>query len=90
MLSTTFSFNFSRSTLLFALLITSLYSFAQNGTVRGTVRDENGQPLSGASVTVQGSKNGVVTDNNGNYSISVPPGKQTLIISFVGNTTSRI
>lgn len=68
----------------------SLIAFAQNGTVSGTVRDNNGQPLAGASVTVQGLKNGTITDNNGNFTLAVPSGRQTLVVSFVGSATSRI
>lgn len=68
-----------------------LYAFAQStGTIRGTVKDANGQPLAGASVLVQGSKGGTTTDNSGNYTLNSPTGRQTLIISFVGFGTQRI
>ena len=60
------------------------------GTIRGTVKDANGQALQGASVQVQGSRGGTTTDNNGNYSLNAPTGKQVLIISFVGYSTQRI
>lgn len=80
----------SRKTILsfFALLI-SLSLFAQNATVRGTVRDAAGLPLQGASVVVEGSKKGVVTDAAGTYSISVPPGNYTLVITYVGMQQQR-
>ena len=72
----------------FFLLIVLLLSFqwlsAQTGTVKGTVKDANGNPLAGASVTVQGTKTGTTTDAAGNYSLKLPPGKYTLIVSFVG------
>jgi len=73
-----------RVTFFFIFLLTALLSFAQNTTIRGTVKDPNGLPLQGASVTVEGSKRGVVTDASGNYSISVPPGNYTIIITYVG------
>ncbi|HUR10755.1 MAG TPA: TonB-dependent receptor [Flavitalea sp.] len=60
-----------------------------NGTVRGTVKDINGSPLSGASVTVEGERSGTTTDGNGNYSIRIRPGSYTLIISFVGQNAQR-
>ena len=64
-------------------------AFAQNVTVRGTVKDANGQGLPGASVTVQGASTGTVADNSGNYLLSLAPGKYTLVTSFVGYTTQR-
>ncbi len=72
----------------FFMLIILLLSFhwlsAQTGTVKGTVKDANGNPLAGASVTVQGTKAGTTTDAGGNYSLKLPPGKYTLTVSFVG------
>jgi iron complex outermembrane recepter protein len=69
---------------LFLFLFSLTTLFAQNTTIRGVVRDPNGLPLQGASVTVEGSKRGVVTDANGRYSISVPPGNYTIVITYVG------
>jgi iron complex outermembrane receptor protein len=69
--------------LLFSFIF-SLAAFAQNTTVRGTVKDPNGLPLQGASVVIEGTKKGVVTDINGAYSISVAPGTYTLVITYVG------
>ena len=55
-----------------ALLVTSI-AFAQKITVTGVITDsKTGEPLSGAAVLVKGTPNGVVADNDGNYSISVP------------------
>lgn len=70
--------------LLFFTSFLSLLALAQNATIRGTVKDPNGLPLQGASVVVEGSKKGVVTDAAGTYSISVPPGNYTLVITYVG------
>lgn len=52
-------------------------------TIKGTVLDENNEPVIGASVTPKGQKNGVATDAFGNFTISVKPGTQ-LNVSFVG------
>jgi len=41
-------------------------------TVTGTITDENGVPLSGASIVVKGTTTGAVADFDGNYSINVP------------------
>ena len=55
----------------------------QAQSISGTVTDENGVPLPGATVLVQGTQNGVSTDFDGNYRISVRVG-QTLVVSFKG------
>lgn len=53
-------------------------------TLSGTVRDSQGEPLPGVSVTVRGSNRGVVTNNSGRFSLSLPDGPQTLVFSAVG------
>lgn len=73
----------------FLSLLLSLFCFAQNTTVRGVLKDPNGLPLQGASVTVEGTRNGTTTDVNGAFSLNVPPGNYTLILSFVGYQTQR-
>ncbi|MEO6963914.1 MAG: TonB-dependent receptor [Puia sp.] len=54
--------------------------------IHGRVTDSTGAPLSGASVTVKGSKGGTSTDQNGNYTIKVPD-NSTLIFQSVGYKT---
>jgi TonB-linked SusC/RagA family outer membrane protein len=58
-------------------------------TVSGTVTDENGEPIPGATVSVQGTTTGTVTDLEGDYSISVPE-ESTLTFSFIGYETQNI
>lgn len=65
------------------LLLVSMQTFAQIKTVTGTITDALGDPLIGASVLVQGTTNGVITDIDGNYSIQVSP-NNILEFSFVG------
>ena len=57
--------------------------------VSGTVTDEGGEPLAGAGVIEKGTTNGVVTDLDGKYSITVPEGT-TLVISFIGFTDQEV
>jgi len=57
--------------------------FAQEKTVTGVVTDSFNEPLIGASIVVQGTTNGVITDLDGKYSIKVTPGA-TLQFSYVG------
>jgi TonB-linked SusC/RagA family outer membrane protein len=59
---------------------------AQNITIKGEVRDQQGLPLPGVSVTVKGSTQGVVTDTNGSYVLSAPK-DATLSFSFIGYKT---
>ena len=47
-------------------------AMAQNKVVQGTVVDESGEPIIGATIRVAGSKNGTVSDLEGNYKITVP------------------
>ena len=57
-------------------------AFAQK-TLSGSVVDDQGIPLPGATVLEQGTNNGVSTDFDGNFSIEVSEGA-VLIVSFVG------
>lgn len=76
------------ATVVFLLL--SFAAMAQSSTIKGTVKDASGNPLSGASVSVESRPGGTTTDASGNYTLRVPAGSYTLIISFVGQTTQRI
>jgi TonB-linked SusC/RagA family outer membrane protein len=62
---------------------------AEDVTIRGTVRDENGDPLPGATISVQGSTIGTVTDLDGSYSITVPD-NSVLVFSYIGYESTRI
>lgn len=79
----------------FTAVLFFMYIFVQGqqilGTVSGTVQDTSGDPLPFASVLVERSKLGVLTDENGFYSINkVPKGKYNLVVSFVGYGTRSI
>ena len=60
-----------------------------NHKVTGRVVDSAGEPLIGATIMVEGSKDGVVTDIDGNYTINAAP-KAKLVISYVGYTAQTI
>ncbi|RED50035.1 SusC/RagA family TonB-linked outer membrane protein [Seonamhaeicola aphaedonensis] len=64
-------------------------SFAQEKTISGTVSDNSGLPLPGATVLVKGTTTGTSTDFDGNYTISVNQGS-VLVFSFVGYTTQEM
>jgi TonB-linked SusC/RagA family outer membrane protein len=65
------------------LLLSSIISFAQK-VVTGKVTGADGQPASGATVTVTGTTVGTQTDAEGNFSITVPQGKNSLTVSYIG------
>ncbi|HEX2922113.1 MAG TPA: TonB-dependent receptor [Bacteroidales bacterium] len=56
----------------------------QKRTITGTVIDENGEPLVGVSIQVEGTTSGTITMADGKYSIPVQDDKATLVFSFVG------
>lgn len=60
-------------------------------TVTGTVTDiSDGSPIIGANITLKGSKTGVITDLNGNFSIQVNSSKDLLIVSYIGYKTREV
>ncbi|PIB27162.1 hypothetical protein BFP77_14045 [Maribacter sp. 4U21] len=59
-------------------------------TITGTVADQDGTPLPGASIVVKGTTNGTQTDFDGNFSIDVANENATLIISYIGFSTQEI
>lgn len=68
-----------------------LAAVAQNArTVSGTVSDEIGEPLIGASVTVPGHQGGVTTDIDGNYRIAIPAGATKIAFSYVGYNPKEV
>ena len=76
-------------TLTLLLVLVVQISFAQNKNVSGTVSDESGVPLPGATVIVVGTSTGVSTDFDGVYSLSVSEGS-SLEISYVGMTNQTV
>lgn len=63
--------------------------FAQNITVSGTVTDASGETVIGAGVIVLSTGDGVITNNNGDYTIRCNP-KDTLQFSYIGYNTKVV
>ena len=82
--------NFSKwlGLLLFAMIM-PLCANAQNITVKGTVKDVNGEPLIGVNVLQVGTTNGIITDFDGNYQMNVPSNAR-LSFSFIGYRTQYV
>lgn len=64
-------------------------SVYQTKTVTGQVVDETGEPIIGASVMVEGTTDGTITDFDGKFALQVPSGKKVMI-SFVGYVSQSI
>ncbi len=78
-----------RFTMFLACMFLSLgVALAQN-KITGTVFEETGEPCIGATVMIQGSRQGTKTDLDGHFSINVPAGKK-LVISYVGMVTVTV
>ncbi len=77
------------SLLLVMLLFVAANAIAQR-TVSGSITDDAGEPLIGASVLVKNTNSGTVTDIDGSYSITVPEGGNTFVVSYTGYTTQEI
>lgn len=64
--------------------------FAQRSTVTGKVTSTTGEPLIQASVIEKGTTNGTLTDNNGNFSITVSGSNPVLVINYIGYAKQEI
>ncbi|WP_258861660.1 TonB-dependent receptor plug domain-containing protein [Marinilabilia salmonicolor] len=74
--------------LIFGLCL-SIASFAQV-QVSGSVSDSQGEPIPGVTVLEKGTQNGVITDIDGNYNLSVAGQESVLVFSFVGMQTQEV
>ncbi len=59
-------------------------------SIRGTVKDENGQGLPGVSVVIKNTSQGTTTDQNGTYQLTIPETATTLVFSFVGYLSQEV
>ena len=59
-------------------------------SITGTITDQDGQPLPGASVVEKGTNNGTQSDFDGNFSISVADENAVLVVSYIGFATKEI
>jgi len=81
-----------RIALLFLSMVISAGVMAQNqgAVIKGTVTDDKGVTLPGATVAVRGTKVKTATDIDGKYSIQVPAGSKILTFSFIGMETQEV
>lgn len=69
-------------------LLSATYALAQSGTVSGKVADANGNPLAGATVRVLNSALGTLTNDQGQYSLTVPAGEVEIQAAMLSYATS--
>jgi len=80
-----------KSMLLLLLAIAGTAVFGQERSISGSVSDRStNESLPGATVLIKGTSNGAITDMEGKFSLMVPPGENTLVISFVGYEKTEI
>lgn len=77
------------ASLLTAILLFGLLAYGQTRSITGQVRDNRGNPVPFANITIKGTSTGVAADANGNFSIDVKEG-ETLIISSAGFAEQEI
>ncbi len=75
--------------LLFFALILSVGTMMAQRTVTGSIVDNTGEALIGANVLAKGTTVGTITDIDGTFSLDVPEGSNTLVISFTGYETQE-
>ena len=70
----------------------AFYSVWQKTTISGTVVDESGLPVIGATIVAEKLEGGTITDDNGRFELAIPEGvkKVKLKISFIGMTTQEV
>lgn len=70
-------------------LLYTIFAFAQTHNISGTVKDENGYTVPGASVKLKGTKSGVITNISGTFTISAES-KAVLVVSAIGFETKEV
>ena len=78
--------------LLVAVMMSTATAFAQKTTVRGTIVDNFGDPITGAAVVLKSDRSvGVASDIDGNFVLQIPDAKTAvLVVTFVGMETQEI
>ena len=76
--------------LLLCMMMAAGKLIAQTRTLQGTVTDENGAPVTGASVSIKENKRGTTSAADGSFTLSAPAGSKTLVVSYVGKERQEI
>lgn len=76
--------------LLISLFFVNLGIILAQNPVSGSVIDETGEPVIGATILIKGTSQGTVTDIDGNFSLNVPSKEATLVVSYVGMISQEV
>lgn len=77
--------------LLVVMLFMSVSTISAQTKIRGSVIDENGEPLIGATIVMKGKPNvAAVSDLDGNFVLEIPTKKATLVITYVGMASKEL
>jgi TonB-linked SusC/RagA family outer membrane protein len=68
----------------------SIYLAPIQKQINGTVTDDKGGPLAGATILIKGTKRAVVTNFDGNFTIEIPDSKSVLVVSYTGFITKEV
>jgi len=82
--------NRAKKLILALLCLGAAWSLGAQTTVKGIVTEDNGEPLIGASVVVEGTQIGTMTGIDGDYSLEVPADAVNLVFSFIGLETKTV
>lgn len=86
-----FNYQFVNNTIVITKILSKQQKkLQQPGKIRGTVVDENGNPLSGATIAITATGKGTMSDFDGNYEIVLPTGSYTVEVSYISFQAQRI
>lgn len=74
----------------FRSLVESIHQLKAAFPVRGSVKDQSGLPLIGVNILVKGGDQGTVTDIEGNFSLDLTDGQETLVFSYTGYEAQEV
>ena len=81
---------FQRLCSTFLLSMICLLAFSQGKQIQGVVKDATGEPIIGANVLVKGTTNGMITDIDGNFSLSNVNSQDVIVFSYIGYITQEV
>lgn len=84
------SFNHLRGALPLMGMCLCLSAMGQSVTIKGRVLDQTGESIPGANVVVKGTTTGTLTDLDGNFTLTVPSSKSTIVFSFLGYQSQEV
>src|SRR5690606_29618974 len=78
-----------KSGMLTVLLVSVAFILHAQNTLKGTIKDSDGNPIENATVSIDGTKVAISTDNAGQFSLHIPTGKTKLAVRAVGFLTIK-